>query len=148
MWQPNWVKTPPEEFQVHLRQSLDQAAEGHGGWVVEGNYERRGGLIAFEESTDVICKPTFCTRIFRVFPIILTRVGPTPRCLSSSLDLEDFHAPLPNSGSMQRRMLRKTQRSILFQGKHHMVVYYPALGMSKTLHGEDAGDRSRERGKR
>ncbi|KAF9551894.1 hypothetical protein CPC08DRAFT_714990 [Agrocybe pediades] len=51
MWQPGWVQTPTEEFQAKLRKQLDQAS---GSWIVEGNYESMGGLMALEESTDVI----------------------------------------------------------------------------------------------
>jgi len=53
MWQPGWVETPPEVFRKNLRAALDQDERG---WVADGNYDRRGGLMAFEESTDVICQ--------------------------------------------------------------------------------------------
>lgn len=53
MWQPGWVETSREEFQTRLRAELDQ--EPDKGWVADGNYDRRGGLVALEESTDVIC---------------------------------------------------------------------------------------------
>ncbi|PPQ92755.1 hypothetical protein CVT25_003864 [Psilocybe cyanescens] len=52
MWQPGWIETPAEEFKARLRAELDQAPDK--GWVVDGNYERRGGSMALEESTDII----------------------------------------------------------------------------------------------
>ncbi|KAF8888151.1 hypothetical protein CPB84DRAFT_1473914 [Gymnopilus junonius] len=52
MYQPGWVESPPDEFQVRLREAM---AQGTGrGWVVDGNYVNMGGKIPFEESTDVI----------------------------------------------------------------------------------------------
>lgn len=53
MWQPGWVEAPPEVFREGLRAALDQDERG---WVADGNYDGRGGLLAFEESTDVICQ--------------------------------------------------------------------------------------------
>ncbi|KAF8967541.1 hypothetical protein BDZ97DRAFT_1903390 [Flammula alnicola] len=51
MWKPGWVKTSREEFSAKLRAALD---EDERGWVVDGNYDKRGGLVVLEESTDVI----------------------------------------------------------------------------------------------
>ncbi|PPR07243.1 hypothetical protein CVT26_012501 [Gymnopilus dilepis] len=51
MWQPGWKETPPEEFRARLRHQLDQDPRG---WVADGNYDRRGGRIAFDAATDVI----------------------------------------------------------------------------------------------
>jgi len=53
MWQPGWVEASPEVFRERLRAALDQDERG---WVADGNYDRRGGLMAFEEATDVICQ--------------------------------------------------------------------------------------------
>ncbi|KAF8888152.1 hypothetical protein CPB84DRAFT_1816549 [Gymnopilus junonius] len=51
MWKPGWKETPAEEFRAQLRAELDQDPRG---WIADGNYDNRGGRIAFEESTDVI----------------------------------------------------------------------------------------------
>ncbi|KAF9552580.1 hypothetical protein CPC08DRAFT_754685 [Agrocybe pediades] len=51
MFQPGWVQTSPEEFRAKLQSLLDQSPQG---WIVDGNYDKRGGLLAFERSTDVI----------------------------------------------------------------------------------------------
>ncbi|KIM38683.1 hypothetical protein M413DRAFT_447640 [Hebeloma cylindrosporum] len=51
MWEPGWGQAPPEVFRERLRAALDQDERG---WVADGNYDRHGGLLAFEESTDVI----------------------------------------------------------------------------------------------
>jgi len=51
MWQPGWVETPQEEFKAKLRAAMEEDPRG---WVADGNYERRGGLMAYEESTDVV----------------------------------------------------------------------------------------------
>lgn len=53
MFKPGWEETSPEEFQARLRAELDQDPRG---WVADGNYDHRGGTMAFEEATDVICK--------------------------------------------------------------------------------------------
>ena len=53
IWQPGWVEAPREVFRERLRAALDQDERG---WVADGNYDSRGGLLAFEESTDVICQ--------------------------------------------------------------------------------------------
>ncbi|KAH9482113.1 hypothetical protein JR316_0004208 [Psilocybe cubensis] len=52
MWKPGWVEAPNDEFQARLRAELDK--EPDKGWVADGNYDRRGGLVALEESTDII----------------------------------------------------------------------------------------------
>lgn len=51
-WLPDWQERTPAEFQAVLRQKI---AEAPNGWVVDGNYNSRGGLIAFDQATDVIC---------------------------------------------------------------------------------------------
>jgi len=51
MWKPGWGKTTREEFTARLRILLDQDERG---WVADGNYDGRSGLMAFEEATDVI----------------------------------------------------------------------------------------------
>ncbi|KAF9034101.1 hypothetical protein BJ165DRAFT_1356704 [Panaeolus papilionaceus] len=50
-WLPDWQERTPAEFQAVLRQKI---AEAPNGWVVDGNYNSRGGLIAFDQATDVI----------------------------------------------------------------------------------------------
>ena len=54
MWKPGWSMTSPEEFQAKLRSYMDQHQET--GWVADGDYMRRGGLIMHEEATDVVCE--------------------------------------------------------------------------------------------
>ncbi|KIJ94882.1 hypothetical protein K443DRAFT_683397 [Laccaria amethystina LaAM-08-1] len=50
-WQPGWKETPRDEFEEKIRAALDQCERG---WVVDGEYTRRGGLVAQELATDVI----------------------------------------------------------------------------------------------
>lgn len=54
MWRPGWEQTPPEEFQAKLRSFIDENKER--GWVADGEYMRLGGLILYEEATDVVCQ--------------------------------------------------------------------------------------------
>jgi len=50
-WQPGWKETPRDEFEEGIRAVLGQCERG---WVVDGEYTRRGGLVAQELATDVI----------------------------------------------------------------------------------------------
>jgi hypothetical protein len=52
-WKPGWRESSLEEFQAKIRQKLDQDDRG---WIVDGNYESRGGDMVLPESTDLICK--------------------------------------------------------------------------------------------
>jgi hypothetical protein len=54
MWKPGWGETPPGEFQAAVRSYIDQHRES--GWVADGDYMRRGGLLLHEEATDVVCE--------------------------------------------------------------------------------------------
>jgi adenylate kinase family enzyme len=54
MWKPGWGMTPPDEFQAAVRSFIDQHQET--GWVADGDYMRRGGVILHEEATDVVCE--------------------------------------------------------------------------------------------
>ncbi|CAA7269824.1 unnamed protein product [Cyclocybe aegerita] len=51
MWKPGWVQTPREEFSAELVAAMEQNERG---WVADGEYANRGGLIAYGTSTDVI----------------------------------------------------------------------------------------------
>ncbi|TFK33253.1 hypothetical protein BDQ12DRAFT_707340 [Crucibulum laeve] len=50
-WKPNWEQSTREEFQAKIRAALDEA---EGGWVVDGLYTKKGGLIVAEQATDII----------------------------------------------------------------------------------------------
>ena len=54
MWKPGWGETPPDEFQAEVRSFIDQHQES--GWVADGNYLRRGGLLMHEAATDIVCE--------------------------------------------------------------------------------------------
>ena len=54
MWKPGWGQTPPDEFQAAVKSYMDQHHES--GWVADGEYMRRGGLLLNEEATDVVCE--------------------------------------------------------------------------------------------
>ena len=54
MWKPGWGQIPPDEFQAAVKSYIDQHQES--GWVADGNYVRHGGLLLYEEATDVICE--------------------------------------------------------------------------------------------
>ncbi|KAF8645929.1 hypothetical protein AX16_007473 [Volvariella volvacea WC 439] len=89
-WQPNWTETPIDEFKTKLSRALKEAEEHQNppstpsnaasddsqdtsvgrytGWVVDGNYFRRGGLLVTEQATDVIwLDPPFVLSFWRVF---------------------------------------------------------------------------------
>ncbi|KAF9269359.1 hypothetical protein L218DRAFT_915374 [Marasmius fiardii PR-910] len=51
-WQPGWKETPPEEFQAKLEKIIRENEET--GWVIDGEYSRRGAAIVTECATDVI----------------------------------------------------------------------------------------------
>jgi len=51
-WQPGWEETPRDEFEDKIRAASDQCERG---WVADGEYTRRGGLVAQELATDLIC---------------------------------------------------------------------------------------------
>ena len=61
-WQPGWKETPKDEFEEKIRVALDQYERG---WVVDGEYTRRGGLVAQEQATDVICQLSASSSSFR-----------------------------------------------------------------------------------
>ncbi|KAH8825131.1 hypothetical protein DL96DRAFT_1467548 [Flagelloscypha sp. PMI_526] len=50
-WKPGWAQSTPEEFQARIRIEM---ARSERGWVIDGNYERKGGHIVGENATDVI----------------------------------------------------------------------------------------------
>jgi hypothetical protein len=52
-WQPGWVAIPAEEMKARIIEKLDEAQSG---WVIDGDYLRKGGRIAEERATDVICE--------------------------------------------------------------------------------------------
>jgi adenylate kinase family enzyme len=43
-WQPGWIESTEKEFQAKIRQKVN---ENNNGWVVDGDYESRGGDIIF-----------------------------------------------------------------------------------------------------
>ncbi|KAJ3515683.1 hypothetical protein NLJ89_g1602 [Agrocybe chaxingu] len=51
MWKPGWATTHREEFTAELVAAMEQDERG---WVADGEYTNRGGLLAYETSTDVI----------------------------------------------------------------------------------------------
>jgi hypothetical protein len=78
-WQPGWKETPRDEFQEKIRAALDQCERG---WVVDGEYTRRGGLVAQELATDVICQSSAPFRSFRnTYALILSPAGLDPPLL-------------------------------------------------------------------
>ncbi|PPR07253.1 hypothetical protein CVT26_012511 [Gymnopilus dilepis] len=52
IWKPGWNALPQEEFMRQLRTALDENANK--GWVVDGDYQRKGAAMVFEEATDII----------------------------------------------------------------------------------------------
>ncbi|KAF9471051.1 hypothetical protein BDN70DRAFT_916084 [Pholiota conissans] len=50
-WNPGWVKNSREEFEAKLRHAFAQDPRG---WVVDGNYARRGENFVGEATTDII----------------------------------------------------------------------------------------------
>ena len=54
MWKPGWSKSSRDEFQAEVKSYMDQHRES--GWIADGNYVRRGGLLLLEEATDIVCE--------------------------------------------------------------------------------------------
>ncbi|KAF7333597.1 hypothetical protein MSAN_02418700 [Mycena sanguinolenta] len=50
-WKPGWEKSTNEEMRARVEQRLSECPNG---WVVDGNYTRRIGMIVENTSTDVI----------------------------------------------------------------------------------------------
>jgi len=50
-WNPGWRETPADEFKIRLREALDKNPQG---WVVDGNYTRKVGMIVQDNATDII----------------------------------------------------------------------------------------------
>jgi len=76
MWQPSWRPTEVEEFRAKLRSAMAQEGAGERGWVVEGDYMMRGGDIAHEASTDVICECLVSYAKPCCYPLVLTTNHP------------------------------------------------------------------------
>lgn len=51
-WKPGWTESTQDEMRAKITQALDAAPNG---WVVDGNYKSKGGSIAWERATDIIC---------------------------------------------------------------------------------------------
>jgi hypothetical protein len=54
-WSPGWVDSSAEEMGHKLRNAFDKAGDS---WVVDGDYLKRGGVVACERATDIICMLT------------------------------------------------------------------------------------------
>ena len=52
-WEPGWRETPTDEFRKKIRKALDQDERG---WVADGNYLHKGGIVVEHEATDIICE--------------------------------------------------------------------------------------------
>ncbi|KAK0234911.1 hypothetical protein EDD85DRAFT_954426 [Armillaria nabsnona] len=50
-WEPNWKAASEDEFRAKIRAAMEQSPNG---WIIDGDYQRRGGVIVQEEATDVI----------------------------------------------------------------------------------------------
>ncbi|KAF9445217.1 hypothetical protein P691DRAFT_676098 [Macrolepiota fuliginosa MF-IS2] len=50
-WRPGWQEATAEELRGCVRDVLDKNPEG---WVVDGNYARKIGMIVQDEATDII----------------------------------------------------------------------------------------------
>ncbi|KAK0199690.1 hypothetical protein DFS33DRAFT_1268038 [Desarmillaria ectypa] len=50
-WEPNWKTAPEDEFRAKIRAAMEQSPNG---WIIDGDYQRRGGVIVQEQATDVI----------------------------------------------------------------------------------------------
>ncbi|SJL09015.1 uncharacterized protein ARMOST_12391 [Armillaria ostoyae] len=50
-WEPNWKAASEDEFRAKIRAAMEQSPNG---WIFDGDYQRRGGVIVQEEATDVI----------------------------------------------------------------------------------------------
>jgi adenylate kinase family enzyme len=48
-WQPGWVMTSAEELRLKV-----EAALGHAGWVVDGNYSSRLGTFVLDQADEVV----------------------------------------------------------------------------------------------
>ncbi|KAI3603938.1 adenylate kinase [Moniliophthora roreri] len=51
-WQSGWATTPPDEFRAKIETFMSEKKET--GWIIDGEYTRRGGSIVSEHATDVI----------------------------------------------------------------------------------------------
>ncbi|KAK0488054.1 hypothetical protein EDD18DRAFT_1311389 [Armillaria luteobubalina] len=50
-WEPNWKSASEDEFRAKIRAAMEQSPNG---WIIDGDYQRRGGVIVQDEATDVI----------------------------------------------------------------------------------------------
>ncbi|KAI0661401.1 hypothetical protein C8Q70DRAFT_911876 [Cubamyces menziesii] len=90
LWQPGWVKLPPDEIRGRVRAVLDTNPRG---WVIDGNYYSVLGSIVSERETDVIWLdpplllyfPRLCWRTF----LRLVRLEPpcSPGCQESAREV-------------------------------------------------------------
>lgn len=62
-WQPGWKPTPHDEFRDKIVAFMQTNKSN--GWVIEGEYARKGAAVAQEHATDVICKSS----VFHFFPL-------------------------------------------------------------------------------
>ncbi|KAJ7659212.1 hypothetical protein DFH06DRAFT_1195282 [Mycena polygramma] len=82
-WKPGWAQETNEQFRINVEEALAAAPNG---WVVDGNYGRRIGMIVEDSATDVICK-------FNK-PIYPNSQSYTPRrARSAALTLLSSHCP-------------------------------------------------------
>ncbi|RDB19844.1 hypothetical protein Hypma_013132 [Hypsizygus marmoreus] len=78
-WEPGWKETPQKEFQAKIRAALDQSDKG---WVVDGNYDLKGGNMVSNEATDIVwLDPPLALYFPRIFfRTILRLFGLIPTC--------------------------------------------------------------------
>ena len=66
-WGPGWVDSSAEEMDHKVRDAFDKAGDS---WVIDGDYLRRGGIVACERATDIICMFTIRSRHFPTLTVI------------------------------------------------------------------------------
>jgi len=53
-WEPNWRASPADELRTKVQAKLDETAET--GWIIDGSYISKVGIIVKDNATDIICE--------------------------------------------------------------------------------------------
>lgn len=53
-WRPGWEKCTNDDFKARIRAAM-HTDECKRGWIIDGNYNSHGSVVADEEATDIIC---------------------------------------------------------------------------------------------
>ncbi|KAE9406996.1 hypothetical protein BT96DRAFT_986949 [Gymnopus androsaceus JB14] len=81
-WKPGWIETPEQELRAKIQAFVHQNAER--GWVIDGDFERKGGADIQQWATDVIwLDPPLLLYFPRLFcRTFLRLIGLRPPCSS------------------------------------------------------------------